>query len=117
MKTEILPNGNLRILADAADREALAEIYADSEKGYLDAEQLAREALRELGFEFVLPEWIGALTSAPIFADCVEFVEFPDSGEFYVPEDARVWWFPAYEITDPWETLRDTGEVIFTASE
>lgn len=113
MKAEITPNGNLRILADAADREALAEIYADPEKGYPEAESLAREALRELGFEFVLPEWIGALTNAPIVSDCVEFT---DHSEPYCPEDARVWWFPAYEITDPWETLRDTGEVIFTAA-
>lgn len=111
MKTETIESGDLLILADADDRELLAELYADERQGYPGADQAVREALRErCGLESVAPEWIGALTDAPILSD---LVEFPDRGEPYVPEGAKVWWFPDYMIRDPWEELCRFGRVTF----
>ena len=59
----------------------------------------------------VLPEWIGALTSAPIVTDDMTI---EDNGTVVVL--GQVWWFPDYAVIDPVETLVNKGKVIFTAA-
>ena len=104
-----LPGGALRITADNAGRADLAD--ATRAGGYHRAESEVAESIVGNGLEFVAPEHIGALTDAPIIA---EGFGFTDEGEPELSEGAKVWWFPDYQVRDPWALLRDTGRVDFT---
>jgi hypothetical protein len=59
----------------------------------------------------VEPEWIGALTDAPILSDGLNY---PDDGGPAVVPGSSVWWFPDYMVRDPWEELAREGRVVFT---
>jgi len=63
------------------------------------------------GWEWINPEDIGALTSAPIISDDVAR---DDNG--VIIHLQNLWWFPSYETTDPIATLFDKGEVVFQAA-
>lgn len=101
------------ILILTADNEGRADLKsAYSSQGYYGAETTVSEALHE-AYEFIEPEDIGALTSAPILVDC-DHLAYPDNGDRVVIEGARIFWFPNYAVTDPWEVLKNTGRVVFT---
>lgn len=102
-----ISKGALIIRADKNARQELAQAYED--KRYSDVEGFIIESITGDGvLDWILPEQIGALTSAPIFGE----LTLSDHGD--VTEVGRVFWFPNYQIEDPWETLMNTGEVIFT---
>src|SRR5690606_28563066 len=104
MHYTILPSGGLRFVASNEDRSDLARAY--DEGGYGKAEALVIDQVIGNGLSFVAPEHIGALTNAPIFA---EGFSFDDNGKPHLVSDAKVWWFPNYQVEDPWARLRDTG--------
>jgi hypothetical protein len=111
MRHVVQPNGNLLIIANNEDRSLLADAYRTTSP-YSRAEMLISEAFHEV-LTFIAPENIGALTEAPILCDDVDF---PDDANGFVPYDetSRVWWFPNYMVTDPWEELKNKGRVEFT---
>lgn len=94
MKATILKNGFLKITADNEERAELK--YQYQQGGYPRAEDFVIETLALIGFDFVRPEWIAALTDAPIITDDLEMNE--------ANECVRVgdtWWFPDYQVMDP----------------
>lgn len=102
----------LVITAANEDRAALADAYTGEHGGYQAAESLVGEALHE-AYDFVRPEDVpGALTDAPILVES-DGIAYPDNGEVIVLPLAKVFWFPNYAITDPWEVLKNTGRVEF----
>lgn len=109
MKYAILPNGNLEITLDSTDdREEIAEWRGVEWWEMFGAFGLG---LQGNGWTSVEPEWIGALTDAPIVTD--DFT-LDDAGKYEV--NGRVWWFPNYMMEDPVETLLEKGAVVFTCA-
>lgn len=98
----------LKLSADNEARSELAHIVR--EYGDARAESFIAEALHER-WEFVRPEEVGALTSAPILAECDGIVR--DEADGSLVECGRVAWFPDYCIRDPWQELARTGRVVF----
>lgn len=84
-------------------------------RAYYKREALIAQALHEQ-YEFILPEDIGALTSAPILCNS-EATNLSDDGRREFREDARIYWYPNYQVADPWEDLLTTGTVTFTKAE
>lgn len=104
MDITILPNGNLEIkLEDSDDRDDIEGMRG------ADWWKLFEDKCGN-GWGIVEPEWIGALTDAPIVTD--EYT-FTDDEKHEVT--GRVWWFPNYMVEDPVETLLERGRVVFTA--
>jgi hypothetical protein len=91
--------------ADNESRSELADAFRSG--GYPRAEQYVGEALHER-WEFVRPEEVGALTDAPILAECDGIVR-NDNGD--LTEVGKVCWYPNYQVFDPWAILRNTGRV------
>lgn len=108
MRTQKLPSGNIVIMADNEDRAELADQYRDADKGYPGAEAYVLECLRDDYLDEVRPEWIGALTDAPIFA---ESVTIEDDGTPTI--GGEIFWFPDYAVTDPYRQLANCGRVVF----
>jgi hypothetical protein len=105
MQHTILPNGGLAITANLQDPD---DLEAVSEAAFI--EDLIYEFFTPNGdLEVLQPEDIGALTSSVILAK--EPVRDEDGNLLSAPQ---VWWYPAYETTDPLEVLREKGEVVFT---
>jgi len=61
------------------------------------------------GWSWVLPEQVGALTSAPIVSD---EISYDDNGD--IDHIGVIWWFPEYETRCPVRELIENGEVVFT---
>lgn len=114
MKHVITPNGNLEITCEDSEKEELQDILDSTyhrDHGFL-AEMLEYAGWSTNGkLHPVMPEWIGALTDAPIVSDDVVF---NDDGSHDVP--GKVWWFPSYELESFAETLIKTGRVLFRAA-
>ena len=112
MKFEFTPNGNLRIIAESADAEMLADMK--TRNGTNDVGFMA-DMLEETGWSpngrllQVQPEDIAALTEAPILTDD-RTIE--DNGDVTV--HGRVWWFPNYMVTNFADELIENGETIFS---
>ena len=105
MKHSILENGDLEItLEPDDDREEVAAWRGN------DWPELFDSGLHLFGngWDAVAPEWIGALTDAPIVTDGMT-IKDDDTREVY----GKVWWFPNYQVEDPIETLVETGRVVF----
>lgn len=103
----ILKNGDLEITTDKPN--SLRDSYEN-----LDADYSLYDAfdwLTSNGLNWINPEDIGALTSAPILSDS----PCNDDGTF--PVDMKVFWFPEYQVESPLRTLVETGKVVFTAAE
>jgi hypothetical protein len=115
MQAEILENGNLKITADQEERDGILEHYAEAGKGFPGADIDILEELRLAGYENVAPEWIGALTAAPILTE-TESLEYPDDFDIMPTVNGVVWWYPDYAVLDPWEELAKDGEVVFQAA-
>jgi hypothetical protein len=110
IRAQIQKDGKLKITADNEGRADLKAIDV-----YYRTENLVGEELAAHGFQFVRPEWIGALTDAPILTNELIGEDFSISDP---PENVGdTWWFPDYQITDPWEVLKNTGRVIFEPEE
>ena len=86
--------------------EERAELKEINGMGEIDLDKSMYEFFEVLiannSFEWILPEEIGALTSAPILG-------FKDENE----KVTSVYWFPNYCITSPLLELLNTGKVIF----
>jgi hypothetical protein len=61
--------------------------------------------------EWIRPEEIAALTSAPILG----IVDRNDNGELIKAE--QIWWFSSYQVRSPQEDLAETGMCIFQKAE
>lgn len=103
----------LILTADNASRASLA--IELRQRDYDRIEQEIQDDLHE-AFEFFQPEWIGALTDAPILVPC-DSIDYSDealkAGHPALYPEARVFWFPNYMIQDPWEALARFGRVVF----
>lgn len=107
---EILPNGNLVFRASNQARSDYS--IQLRERGSDDVFHDMIAPFRENGQLFpIAPEWIGALTDAPIIADDWSVT---DDGENIIDLDAKVWWYPNYAIIDPMAELFHKGRVEFT---
>lgn len=115
IKAKILSDGFLKITADNESRNDLKQFYIPDSggiiHGYPKAEDYVIESLHD-NFYFVLPEQIGALTSAPIFTDDLDI---DDDGKVAYVGD--VFWYPNYMLIDPWEELKNKGYVVFEPEE
>lgn len=105
---ETTPQGDLKFSADQESREELLDILADPDRGYPRAQDYLVEQVVGNGLEYLRPEAVGALTSAPIFG---EDVSWSDSGE--VEAAGALFWFPNYAVSDELEVLARTGDVVF----
>ncbi len=113
--------GALILTADNEGRAELADAFreglrSDGPCGYVRAESVVMEALHEQ-WEFIAPEEIGALTDAPILADCDGLEWSGDDQGRIVRPDAVVAWFPDYMIRDPWRELANRGRVAFEVAQ
>lgn len=100
MKYTILENGDLLITADP-DNIELNQPWEDT-----------LESVLCNGLHSVPPEYIGALTDAPILTDCCPDYE----NECILDESCAFWWYPDYMIKDITEELKQHGKIIFTKS-
>lgn len=62
------------------------------------------------GWDEISPEKIQALTEAPIIG---HNIGWDDNGEVELYEDSKIYWYPNYQMWDPWEELLKEGEVFF----
>lgn len=114
INVQVLPTGNLLLTADNDGRADLASAYHDG--GYARADMEVFSEI-EPSWRAVSPESIGALTDSPII--CAEiFQPVPDNdGDSYnVDPEAVFYWFPNYQVCDPWEQLKNRGRVEFQCS-
>ena len=112
MKFAILPNGNLEIsIENEDDREMIRESLAKASDKDVD---VISDILEDTGWSgngqlyYVRPEWVAALTEAPILTD---ELTHEDDGTVRVSDN--IWWFPNYMVESFAETLLDTGRVVF----
>ena len=103
---EITDEG-LVFTADVDTRWEIEEQLFDKGKNYYAAVAEVFEYPICNGLSWVEPEDVGALTNSVIFSDA----SLQDDGTY--PDDAQFFWYPAYQIEDPVETLMNTGKVIF----
>jgi len=99
MEINTYKDGNLTLAVSVKEREEIEEA---------DREEFIEKNLNLFDMEFVKPEEIAALTSAPIIASGVQR---DDEGNLLRLD--RVWWFPNYQIEGPWKELWEKGEVVF----
>lgn len=107
MKLTTTPKGHLIISIDLKDP---LDIDAVSEATSIE-DFVATHFEPNGQIEQCRPEEIGALTAAPILVRGTTRDE-----DYNLLAAEEVWWFPAYETTDPLEILREKGEVLFTAA-
>lgn len=102
----------LIITASNDGRAELADAYRRG--GYRDAEGTIAEGLHEAyeprDADDAPDAW---LCDAPFMIDC-DGIAYPDNGQFIVYAGTPVFYFPNYMVEDPWETLKNTGRVIWT---
>ena len=99
IRARVQTDGRLKITADNLSRVDLRNCYESG--GYFDAEAVVKSDIWRWNFHFVKPEDVGALTDSPIIR----------------AGNNDVWWFPNYQITDPWQELKDRGRVFFDPEE
>ena len=116
----ILGDGNLRIdmdwgsaLKNGWTREEVVEHYRQHGEW-----ELLEDTLCNSDYELLRPEQVpGALTSAPIIGMGCIMVDLPNEykGIDYnvVVDSLGLWWFPNYQVEDPWETLLEKDFVVF----
>lgn len=104
--------GTLTITASNEGRAELADAYRRG--GYRYAEQVIAEGLHEAYEPWDADDAPDAwLCSAPFMIDC-DGISYPDNGERVVYAGTPVFYFPNYVVEDQWETLKNTGRVVWT---
>jgi hypothetical protein len=102
----------LIVTASNDGRAELADAY--ERNGYRGAEDTLAEYFHEA---YEIREADDApdawLCSAPFMIDCYG-ISYPDNGQLVVYAGTPVFYFPHYMVEDPWETLKNTGRVIWT---
>jgi hypothetical protein len=105
----ILPNGNLRILRNPFNPDAQEDLVELHRKTYdITADILEDGRYLGNGWTTIDPAQIGALTDSPIIG--YDFA-YADTGDLEYVE--KVWWFPDYKVTDPYDLLIEKGFVDF----
>ena len=103
-------NGDLVISLTSVGKEAIEAAEADGQN--IDAEAFMHDLFEWQtcnGWEWIAPEEVGALTSAPILSDSAER---DDEGQLLTV--GRVFWFPNYQVESPVRTLHERGAVTFS---
>ena len=101
--------GNLRIHLTAEGRREFIDIERERFRvGILAALHLLLEDHLSNGWEWITPESIGALTSAPILSDEAEHDEFGR-----IVAVGRLYWFPDYAVVDEIRQLKQTSLLTF----
>lgn len=107
-----LPNGKLKISLTDHGRRALADFEQIRDQNGVDA------AIRGLledhlcsGWEEILPEEIGALTSAMLLSDDVQR---DDDGQ--ITRIGRVYFNPSYQVMDEVRELRERSCVVLDSA-
>jgi hypothetical protein len=112
MLSTTTPNGHLTFCLEPEDTdqiEVMMERHGGDDIGFL-GDMLDYFGFTPNGRLFSInPEDVGALTSAPMLSDDVEY---DDTGKPSVR--GKVWWYPRYESTNFAEELARTGQVTFT---
>lgn len=105
MKAELLSNGNLRLSLNEAERAELdaiaGEKHFDSDETMFD---LFEAFLANSEYDWIAPEEIAALTSAPIIGTRDQ------NGK-----PVQAWGFMNYQIMSLQRVLLDNGEAILTS--
>lgn len=105
MKAELLPNGDLKLMMDAAQRRAVKATY---EKEYLGSDACLWEVmegfLANSPYQRIDPSAISALTEAPMLA-----ITDTDG------EVLKAWAFMDYQVRSLLEELVNTGEAVLTS--
>jgi len=100
----------LVLTVDPKEQARMQEEFGD----VLDSDDFMYDYLEGMiansDLEWVRPEEIGALTSAPILG----IVDRDDRGELTGVDS--IFWFPNYQIESPMRTLAETGTVTFDAA-
>jgi hypothetical protein len=102
-------SGRLRIVLTPNGRQELQRRLDNGDN--IDAEATLYDLLEDHlcnGWEWILPEELGALTSAPILSDDCRR---DDQGRLI--EVRPVFWFPSYQILSPVNQLLNAGHVDF----
>jgi hypothetical protein len=114
MDYKILENGNLELTlleSEVEDVTELLEKATNTDHGFLcDLMEYARWPGNGHLYP-VQPEWVAALTEAPIISD---EVVYEDDDSVRVP--GRVWWYPGYELSSFAEVLIRERRVVFEAA-
>jgi len=97
------------LLIRLTDKEELENLFENEEQGHgvVTAYDVISDYIGN-GWDEVLPEKIGALTEAPIIG---KMVYWDDNGDFDGAEE--IYWYPNYQIEDPFRVLLEAGEVFF----
>ena len=129
MISEILENGDLKLIVDAEDQELLRVLQAEDPDGFCSDNTMLDWFDAFIGnseYEWIIPEEVGALTSAPMLGmyGLERVRKNTDSPSIRVAGswDNRVWvldvvscWaFMDYQIVSVQERLLEIGEVVFT---
>lgn len=123
---KVLENGDLKIYVMEGEKRNFKRFIREGraeDRDFSAREKTMWEAFEgiiESGLEWVAPERIGALTSAPILSDW-HWPMYPDhEGELdgsAPPDDVQVWWYPNYMVRSPIDDLIEDGYTIFTKAE
>lgn len=114
MKKEILPNGNLKLIAEASDADTLADI---KQRHVCNDVCALVDILEDTGWRGngvlmdINPEDVGALTEALMLTD-----DRTIEGDGSVTVNGNVWWFPDYCVTNFLDELIEKGYTIFHAA-
>ena len=106
-------SGKLRIILTPNGRQELQDRLDNGDN--IDTDSTLQDLLEDHlgnGWEWVQPEELGALTSAPILSeDCRR------DDEGWLIEVGAVYWFPNYQILSPVAELLRVGHVSFDRAE
>ena len=134
LKHEILPNGNLKISADAEDLAELRRWREDDDTEFA-SDRVLHDAFEHMicnsELDWVNPEQIGALTEAPILGifgetkpardcgpNCREVGGWPDENgvhTLWVEPVERAWAYLDYALRSPLEDIARYGYVVFVS--
>lgn len=97
------------LLIRLTDKEELENLFEKEELGHgvVTAYDVISDYIGN-GWDEILPEKIGAITEAPIIG---RDVVWDDEGD--VENAEAIYWYPNYQIEDPFRVLLETGEVFF----
>lgn len=113
---KVLGSGNLEITREDADKEDLQDLLdrcTHRDHGFL-ADLLEHTGWSGNGkLHQVQPEWVAALTDAPILTDDLVHSDGDDMPKV----EGTVWWYPDYAVKSFAEELIDTGRTVFTRAD